>query len=100
MKRLSLNYVQDWGQHADGTPMQSSEGYYFVDSTDHENRYGSRGVVRPGSMRGLLPSIESRCLSLTSLFSAGLARSLVVQGVSRRQRTKKSILNAQTSPSW
>lgn len=68
LKQLCLDDVQDWGQHTDGTPMLSSDGYDLGGRTEHKNPDGSRGIVFPGPMRGLLPVLEGRCLSLTFLF--------------------------------
>jgi hypothetical protein len=68
LQQLCLDDVQDWGQRADGTPMPLSEGYCLVGKEEHKTPDGSRGIVFPGPMRGLLPLLEGRCLSLTSLF--------------------------------
>ncbi len=67
LEQLCLDDVQDWGQHADGTPMPFSEGNHLAGREEHRNPDGSRGIVFPGPMRGLLPVLEGRCLSLTTL---------------------------------
>ena len=77
---LSLDDVQDWGQHADGTPNSLSEGYNLDVRVEDKNPDGNRGLVFPGSMRGLLPLLKGRCLSLTSLF---LRRHLQAENSSR-----------------
>ena len=79
---LSLNDLQDWGQDADGTPMSLSEGRNLDGRIEHKNPDGSRGLVFPGPMRGLLPLLEGRCHSLISLF---LRRPVEVETYSRVQ---------------
>ena len=68
LEYLSLDDVQDWGQHADGMPISLSEAYNLDGRMEDKNPHGGRGLVFPGPMRGLLPLLEGQCLSLTSLF--------------------------------
>lgn len=48
--------------------MPLSEGCCLVSREEQKAPDGSRGIVFPGPMRGVLPLLEGRCLSLTSLF--------------------------------
>lgn len=48
--------------------MLCSEGYDLDGKIEHETSDGSRDIVFPGPMRGLLPLLEGQCLSLTFLF--------------------------------
>lgn len=67
LTHLALDDLQDWGQYTDGRPMSRDDGSRIRYRTESTHPDGSRGEVFPGPMRGLLPRLEGRCSSLTTL---------------------------------
>ncbi|MCJ1435614.1 hypothetical protein MMC27_004988 [Xylographa pallens] len=77
LESITLDDLQDVGQYPNGLPIAGEHGLDLSLIKEISNPDGSRGLVFPGPMRGILRPLQGRCLNLKYLYIRKCGQKLI-----------------------
>ncbi|MCJ1417230.1 hypothetical protein MMC32_003572 [Xylographa parallela] len=91
LESITLDNLQDVGQYPNGLPIVEDHRFDLSLIKETSRPDGSRGLVFPGPMRGILRPLQGRCLNLKDLYIRKCGQKLIELeswGCSRRWSNK------------